>query len=574
MNTALYKQQTTLSLYASPSQSQQGVSSVDTKKILPVELSECHIKMKLLEVGNEHAENEKFICNCSKFAKFLFEKQCRDFDKEPYQRLDSKILKNKLGKNPDRVPNYYVYVIESLRSIGLVEVNERYEFTKDGTGKCKGYRINLQLPDQYEVSSSEDLFYSENSRIDDPNYLLDLMRVKMNEKMFVFIANFLPHDEKQRAFYIYYNWITNNQFIRIDRYGRKHSLLTIMDKRLRCCFTVDNQRVIKEWDIHACMPFLFLNIVLDYVNYRKANKLTLVELAETNQEICKYISWIKSGRFYIELYKAFENLKGEPKSAERIKDLKKSFFRNILFSETPAIDKELRIQKVFAELFPFINQCLVKYKRKYGYKAVAQSLQLYESELMNLTTERLKNNNPKCFYLRFHDAILTDDVDTVRFESIMNDTINKLYSIQGRVKFNQHWGANFDTIVRSLGLHVYSSYLNYKKDKYLGRLKSSHIGKAVSSVSKEYKHITAKQASREYDENIYNINRSNKATSNFMLPKLYLPSHWNTNTVEAFKTFAIKTINEVFDEKECHFSGSQLNIIRKNREMVLKIIKA
>lgn len=572
MNTVIYKQQTTLPLYVSPSHSQQGLTTNDSGKMLPIELSEGYIKRELCNIGNEHAQNEKFIRNCSRFAKFLFEKQCNDFDNAPYQPLDSRILKSKLGKNSDRLPNYYLYVIESLKEIGLVEVNEQFKYTKDGTGNCKGYRINLKYPDRYEVSTTEDLFLVENKRIDDINYLNELKRLKLDEMKFIFLANFLPHDEKQRAFYIYNNWIHRSHFVTVDIYGRIHSLLTILDKRLRCCFTIDDGKQIKEWDIHACMPFLYLGIVLEHVNFRKAKKLSLAELVASNHEIGTYVRWIQNGRFYIELYRAFKELKGDPKSSEVVKALKKSFFKNMLFSDTPAKDKELKIHKIFADLFPFINQSLIKFKRKEGHKAVAQTLQSLESELMNLTIERLRKNDPSRLYLRFHDAVLTDDLDYAKVEAIMVETICDLYGIHGQVKFNEYWGASFDSVARNLKLHVYSTYLSYKRDRYIGKQKSALIGKAVSNVSKEFKSVAVSQAIKNWNENRLNEHKSIEATRNFMSPKLCLPSHWNPKTVDQFKAFALKTINDVFSELESKHTGDILNIIQKNKELVILMV--
>ena len=572
MNIDIYNTESTTPLYASPNQSQQGFQADVSAQKLPVELSKAHIKHELIKIGNEHVEHEKFINNCSRFAKFLFEKQSRDFNQEPYQRLDSKILKQKLGKNPDRAPLYYFYIIESLRSIGLVEVNENYEFTKDGTGKCKGYRIHLKFPEKYEVSTTQDLFPQRNKGIDDQGYLHELKRLKMNEIMFVFIANFLPHDEKQRAFYIYHNWISGNHFVTKDNYGRIHSLLTLMDKRLRCCFTIDDVKQIGEWDIHACMPFLYLKIIEEHVNFRKANKLTLAELSESNQEIGTYVNWIKNGRFYAELYRAFHKLKGEPKSSERINALKTSFFKNILFSDTPIKDKERNIHKVFAALFPTINQSLIKFKRKEGYKAVAQTLQSLESELMNLAIQRLKKKNPSNFYLRYHDAILTDDLDRTQVEAVMTQTIMELYGIQGKVKYTQTWGVPFETVARSLRLHVYSTFLSHKGKKFNAKLKAAYIKKKVAGVSKESRHYAVEQASKNYDQNEDNQLKNNKNINDFMTPTLYLPSHWDANMVIEFKAYALATINEVFAEAESQHSAGSLKLIQKNKELVVKLI--
>lgn len=572
MSEVIYKQSNTPSLYVSPDHCQQGFISNVSGRMLPIELSEGYIKCELAKIGNNYVEHEKFITNCSRFAKFLFEKQCNDFENAPYQPLDSRILKSKLGKNPDRVPNYYLFLIESLKSIGLVEVNDQFKFTKDGTGNCKGYRINLKYPDRYEVSTTEDLFPSENKRIDDENYLNELKRIKLDEMKFVFLANFLPHDEKQRAFFIYHNWIAGNHFVRVDIYGRIHSLLTILDKRLRCCLSIDGNKQIKEWDIHACMPFLYLKIFLEHYNFRKANKLSLSELVNSNNEIGTYVQWIQSGRFYIELYRAFKNLKGDPRSSEEVKALKKSFFKNMLFSDTPSKDKELNIHKVFSDQFPLINQSLVKFKRKEGYKAVAQTLQSLESELMNLTIERLRETDPSKFYIRFHDAILTDDSNNSNVEAVMLEVIIDLYGISGRVKFSESWGADFDSVARNLKLHVYTTYLSYKRDRFIGKQKSALIGKAVSKVSKEFKSFAVNQAIKDWNENNLNEYKSIEATRNFMSPKLCLPSHWNPKTVEQFKAFALKTINNVFSEVEREQTGDVLKIIQKNKELVIQMV--
>ena len=565
----IISQNTNTTLYLSPCQENQGVQSSTLKVLYPKELSKAHIKTLLISSGNTNAENETFIDKCSRFLKFLFDKQCRDYNNELYQRLDSKILGKKLGKNKERTPNYYPYLLQILNEVGLLEIKKNFRRTDDGTGECNGYRVKLQYPGIYQESDTDYLFSSDRWVIDNEDYLEQIFQLEFDENKFIFLANLLPYDEKVRAFYLYHNWINRKHYVRIDSYGRVHSLLTILDKRFRSCLKINGGKELLEADIHACQPFLLLKIVQKHLNYYQKEKLNIKQLSEKHPEILKYLTWIKNGRFYIELYKCFYNTTRDPQSAVKLYKFKKMLFKNIFFSDTPDKNKKLKIHHIFSEQFKVINDALVKQKKKEGFKSVSCELQALESKIMNASISKLDKLPKKDFYIRYHDAFLTTESFTHEVKSILFECLEDEMDVPGMVKSGNKWGEDFETVVTNLNLMAFTTKLKHKGDKYVNKLIGSEIKKQVINVANEEKQIAIEGVRNKWRyEPEYNRKKAVIA-QNFTFKSFYIPSHWTKPSVLEFKEFAACKVSEVFDIAMIKHEGGVKQLIKYNRDFIL-----
>ena len=564
----------TTTLQLSPNQQNQGFQRTFSNVFYPIELSKENIKALLVKHNNPQSENDKFITKCSKFLKFLFNKQCTNFDSDQiYERLDSNTIGDKLGKNKERTPNYYPYIFESLCEIGLLEIKHDHIRTKNKTGECKGYRVLLQNYELYEENDLDDLFPIESWDIDNDDYLVKLNQIKLDESKFLFIANLLPFDEKKRVFFIYHNWIAGKHFIKIDRNLRIHSLLTILDKKFRCCFTI-NGEPIHEVDMHACQPFLFLKIVQDQLNHREPIKLSIQQYADIHQEINTYLKWIQSGRFYMEFYKLFHKRKSDQNNQDKIHSFKKMLFKNLFFSDTPDPLSQKKIHKVFETHFPLMNKCMIKFKKKMGYKEFSCYLQQLESEIMNNCIDKLNTDHPYEYYLRYHDAILTTKDFSEQLKSYLNDSINEIMKVDGYIKAGNLWGNDFESVVKGLKLPIYTTHLNNKKNKYIRNLKSLDIRKNVVNVASDEKEKAIQQVIQNWNSKANYEQRIKPIEQNFIFKGFYIPTHWSKITIEKFKKLATLTINDGINSKIIEMNGIPKWSFEYNRNFILDKINA
>lgn len=559
----------TSTLYLSPHQVNQGFQGTISGTYYPAELSQKHIQALLRSLNNPHSENEAFVTKCSKFLKFLFNKQCKNYDDEPYQRLDSKILGKKLGKNQERTPNYYPFILTTLIQIGLLEVTNNFTWTKDGTGECKGYRVVLKHPDIYKVSDTDDLFPQDSWSIDDEPYLNKMFQLEFDESMFMLIANLLPHDEKTRAFYFYHNWINKKHYVRVDSFGRIHTLLTILNKRFRCCFSAPGGEILTEVDIHACQPYLLLKLVQEQLNNRKPKKLTITELAEKYPELAIYINWIQNGRFYIEMFKAFNKRKSDPTDEYKLQQFKEMLFRRIFFSDTPNEDKQLKIHKLFAEKFPIIYKTLLTKKKKDGYKSVSCDLQTLESKIMNSAIAKLDTLPDKGFYLRYHDAFLTTDSFKDQVYATLFDCLKNEMGVPGKVKFGHKWGTEIETVLSNLKLMSYTTSLKHKGDRFVNKLIEKEIKNQITKTSEEDREQVIESINSKWNNDDSCLRRKAEIAQNFTFKSFYIPAHWSKTMVLDFETNARLLLNQFFDSSMGKADIGMRKIIEHNQTYIL-----
>jgi hypothetical protein len=555
-------------LYMSPSQYSQGLQAITSGQYYPVELCKQNIKRLLVEKGNLHSENQRLVTNCSRFLKFLFDKHCRDYDNTPFINLDSRILKEKLGKNPDRTPNYYKYVLDSCVEIGLLQINHNHKRSQNNSGEAKGYRLTLKEPGNYCLNDTEELFVGLDWSIDNDSYHGQILKLQFDELRFVLIANLLPFDQKNRAFYIYHNWLANNHFVKVDGYGRIHSLLTLMDKRFRHCFKAPGNRIIKEVDMHACQPFLLLKIIQKQLNNRQKIKYTISELASKHQEINTYINWIQSGRFYVELYKVYHNQNKDPKNLNKIDGFKETLFKNIFFSETPDEAKKRKIHRVFQDTFPLINECIIKYKKKHGYKELSRTLQTYESEIMDETIRILNEVHPEGYFIRFHDAILTTELHASHAQEQLNLTVRSHYGINPCIKPPSDWGKDFETVLNGLKLHYLTTHFKNMGIKQNNKRRANEIKKATARATKDDRELAIALVNKKFATDTFMQHQQQLTEVQFKFQGFFIPAHWNESTIINFKDLANKAIDDTIKLANQQSKGEHLWLIDHNTKVL------
>jgi len=570
MNSTVSLQTPNNILYVDNTQQNQGFSADEFEIMIPKEINLKEVKRKFASSNHECANHEKFLIKCAEFLKLIYVRQALTYNREyrGYINLASNILKNRFGSSQCNQPLYYKYIIDSLISAGLVERDDSY-FANKGQGKCKGYRVILGNPQEMELSDVGNEVTESLLKIEDYNYFSELKKMEMNEDQYLLIANLLHKPEKDQAFFVYNNWVMNRHYIRVDDYGRIHSLLTQMPKELRCCFTIDGEPI-HEVDIHACQPFLLLIAAKEHLNYNKHTKKSFEELIGLNNELKEYVDRIQSGTFYEHLYRQHNNIKKVPVKKSEIDKYKINLFKSIFFSDITDDANTRKSYRIFTSVYPTVSDIINKIKKKEGYKSVAQRLQGYESEVMNDVISRLKDIDHSRFYLRFHDAILCKQQDCTLVADVLDAVMLEEVDVFGRPKEGT-WGMSIEAVLGSLGLELYTLRKNIAFERYIGKEKN----RAFRAIEKNAKISTEEKIKQEksfiwyYGNNPANQQRLTQLENDFKSFQFIYPQNWTGSRIEAFKEYSrtvienhFATITKEKDETFVYYADWNLNRLR------------
>ena len=249
-------------------------------------------------------------------------------------------------------------------------------------------------------------------------------------------------------------------------------------------------------------------------------------------------------------------------------------FKNLFFSDTPDPLSQKKIHKVFETHFPLMNKCMIKFKKKMGYKEFSCYLQQLESEIMNNCIDKLNTDHPYEYYLRYHDAILTTKDFSEQLKSYLNDSINEIMKVDGYIKAGNLWGNDFESVVKGLKLPIYTTHLNNKKNKYIRNLKSLDIRKNVVNVASDEKEKAIQQVIQNWNSKANYEQRIKPIEQNFILKGFYIPTHWSKITIEKFKKLATLTINDGINSKIIEMNGIPKWSFEYNRNFILDKINA
>lgn len=511
---------------------------------VPNEISKVAIK-EMLKVNNiGYWQHEKFLEKCSGFLKIIYTKQI--FQQKIYEDdfipLMSTITASYLGSNKDRKPVYYKYIIDTLETIGMIEVDHRY-VAGNGNGKAKRYKLLLKNPN-VKVDEEVTNEVKRILRVDDDEHVESMKRITVNEQLFILIGNIINPIKRDRGFNLLDYWNSGILPSVIDDNNRVHSLLTQLGREYRCALSVDGKQIF-EVDISACQPFLFLKIVTNELNYKKKYKKTLTELGVIYRDINHYITLIKNNFFYEYLYRKFKKNKNGVIIKSDLSDFKINILSEVFFSKK---SNERGIRRVFKDEFPTIYGIILKIKSNNGYKAIANDLQKLESELMNEIIDKIKDKVD--WQIRLHDAILCTKAHTSFVQKIMSDSLSKFIGIDGLVKsniwgqtitqvLNERWVENIRTMKEMDMSLSFKSRMNKFRNKTFGNPDDSKYEK-LSTYYKRKHGLTNDPDLVLKDDNIANYYRSMELT--------YL-SHWDYDEITAFKKYGLKIITEHLTNK-------------------------
>lgn len=281
----------------------------------------------------------------------------------------------------------YTYVKNS-KSYGL-RLTEKYQNLPYCIHPCKTNKVRFKI-NRWKLEKS--------NLTDDTHIFLreKLLSTDIDEKSA--LDEIKNYDfEKQNCIRILINKIkTRDWYFLPDEYGRIHTNLTILPKKLRKFLTVKNKSLVTV-DITNSQP-LFLLILLKQNNNIDSNTIRCAKHHKWFEELELYSSLVQSGKLYEFMSFAYENSSREL--------TKKLVFKDI-FGPT--------LSPAFKTQFPCIGAVLQSFKKK-DYRSVAWMLQRQESKLMiSNVCGKLKKLIPSEFISTIHDSILTtpDCVDVV-----------------------------------------------------------------------------------------------------------------------------------------------------------------
>jgi hypothetical protein len=560
--------------YVDNTQQNQGFTEDVDIIFIPKEIEYSSVKKRFKDAGHEHCENHKFITSCSKFLKLVFLKQTSEYNSENmgYINLASNILKNKFGTSQANAPLYYKYIITSLHSIGLIEIDHRY-FANKGNGKTKGYRIVLNAPHVMQAVEAANDFTDDKFRNDDPAHQFQLKKLQIDEWKYLFIANLLKISERNQALFVYNYWKIKKYYTKVDPNGRIHSLLTIMPKELRCAFTVEG-KAIHEVDLHACQPMLLLVAVKEKLNYRKRIPSSLEELMTQHFELKEYVDRIQSGTFYEHLYRLYYNIKKAPINKEKMADFKIGLFKDIFFSD---IKKDVEIKKrckIFSQVYPIVWEVINQIKADEGYKAIAQTLQRLETEVMNETILRLTQTKPDEFYLRFHDAILCQEAECAFVAEVLNGVVLETIDVAGFTKIGC-WGNDLDRVLKSLSLHSALNRKNFFFTKQIGKEKRRKMLSILRdpAIPKADRYAEFQKFKSHYDNSPSNQARLAEMEKDYRSYKFIYPNDWSAAEIESFNKYSLDQLETYFKKMKENQSAAFIRFANSNLERFRKALQ-
>lgn len=285
---------------------------------------------------------------------------------------------------------------KALIACGVISCNEHYVIGK--------YSKNYRLTDEYlekpfRAISVEDSILLKNVRNWTQN---SLPTTKIHEHLYNFLSELevvegadltevkpecviIAEMIKDRNFYLYQ-----------DDYGRVHTNITILNKKIRTHLRWKGESLVSI-DIKNSQP-LFLNVVID--EYFNKFPLERQKMAVA-KDVLKYRELTEKGRFYEYCMKKFGV------SFEKRNQFKKWLFKNVFYGKVLSVK--------FRKFFPNVSK-IIEYYKKQNYKRLSHAMQRAESSLViGKICGRIMNEQPDVFIATIHDSVLTtrENVDYV-----------------------------------------------------------------------------------------------------------------------------------------------------------------
>lgn len=507
---------------------------------VPKEIKRSSIERLFLEKQVKYSDNKKFIEKSAAFLQLIYFRQMSVVDNN-YVHLMAKITSDYLGKNPKRdSPLYYKYIIDTLKLLGLLKVNEQYHVGKNGKkGRSRGYRVILNKPEETEDEIMSEIVVRY-LKIDDEEHVEKLKQIEIDPQLFTLVANILTPPKRNKGMGIYESWLKGYQYSTIDDSQRVYSIITNLPREFRCALKYQG-KAIHEVDMHACQPFLFLQIVKEYLNDDHLVDKSLTEWATVLPELDEYIKHMQNGTFYTALYEAYKKKKADLENRSELGSFKTSLLANIFFAP---IRKPRGGARVFAEKYPTIYGIVNQVKETHGNKHLSFLLRQSESTLMNEVLRGIVGHAD--WYVRLHDAILCKESDLDFIHDVMHTKIMDMLGINGKIK-RSIWGEQLEQVMIDRQLEYYSNfaivdeYIHHKNTRE--KIKKSIYGsdRYATKVEKNEAWYTYLGYLR-YDINA--ILEHEEVSASFHDQTIYYPYNWGEEEIIEFKKYATETIQK------------------------------
>jgi len=377
-------------------------------------------------------------------------------DGRVYINLNSKLLKQKLGNN---YKEYFDFWIKRR----VIEENPKYS----SGNFSKSYSLATKYLDNYELHDVKDFTFRRSLRFKKgcPNGLaflkkgidkLDLNierakvivnRLKPSDDISMSDAKMLKNSRKYIKCQLAINWFESQDraFIIDDSGYRLHTVLTMSNKILRECITIDGKKLL-EIDMSSsqfyCLIYLMdinnwneiINknnrILNDYKGYNikyytsNTNMCTIIDEIQASGEFIKYKDLVTGDQFYEHFLKLYQKVYPNA-TRKRIKQLmiKALFSKN----ETHCAG----VKGLFKSEFPNIYALISFIKRSRDTKetdrhaVMAILLQRIESELiLNRVCKRIHKEKPSFPILTIHDCLVTTVGNEDYFTKVLKEEAN------------------------------------------------------------------------------------------------------------------------------------------------------
>ena len=467
------KRYSTYAIYVSPGTVNQQVKKSVVELLIPFEISFDQIGLVLNAKCPAFAEQTGWIEQCQQFLVNLYFKEITEVYDGGFVPLMSSILKAKYGDKKKREPFYYKTIIDVLKDCKLILVNRFYEKgSADKKGTSMGYKLTLKHPEKMvRLNANKYSFQLKRTNLDFHN---QLKRLTLDEFDFFCILSTVPHSEVLRGYHFYNSWVHGEFYSFNDKNGRLHSQIHNLNRVFRSSIRFNN-KPLYDVDISGCQPFLLLCVVLQSLNYRKKNKLTLQQWVSKLDDLELYVKLIQSGdlyRYLLSKYMGRKNISHNITN-EDLDDFKEKFFAKVIFAHS--LNTKEKLVRIFRDEFPTIYNAISYYQKQSPSMHLANHLQQIETQVVEFVINELKLT-PNDIALRYHDAILTNFEITEIVKVSLEKQLCEVVGIDGRVKVQQ-WGENIDDIL--VNKRFNPIVLGLERQKAVRRKRTKDIRKAI-----------------------------------------------------------------------------------------------
>lgn len=198
-----------------------------------------------------------------------------------------------------------------------------------------------------------------------------------------------------------------NFYLYQDDYGRVHTNITILNKKIRSCLRWRGERLVSI-DIKNSQP-LFLNVVIDEYFKRFPKERYGMGVAK---DVLLYRELTENGKFYEYCMKKFGVRR------EKRNEFKKWLFRKVFYGKESS--------KKFNKFFPTVAK-IIRYYKHQNYKRLAHEMQRAESGLViEKICGRIMREHPEIFIATIHDSVLTTEENVDYVVRVMETEFKKI----------------------------------------------------------------------------------------------------------------------------------------------------